>query len=288
MLKNRFSFSCSSIRNYYIEYQFPVNLVVNHSTGHINEGNEAIKIASKRFDSNSDIIFSHLSTYPCVFNDGTFKTWWRSLLIFKIYSRMPGASNPEQIGLAVLPFRNLLQADCLHLEENLTVIDRMDINSNQKLSNKAAEKFSIGQLHLMLELHSEREDFKSELDRLQVIEEMKPKKARVTKAKRTKKSIVNARHSPSTTKGFFSNDSAIDLADGLVLQIYLSIVEGRNILPASNQRDNQPRNPYFVCRAFWNEEPITSVVCWGSSIPKFNFKQVTSIMNEKLTYLSFF
>ncbi len=38
--------------------------------------------------------------------------------------------------------------------------------------------------------------------------------------------------------------------------------------------DNLPRNPYFVCRAFWNEEPITSVVCWGSSSPRFNFEQV--------------
>jgi hypothetical protein len=38
--------------------------------------------------------------------------------------------------------------------------------------------------------------------------------------------------------------------------------------------DNQLRNPYFVCRAFWNEEPITSIVCWGSSTPKFNFEQV--------------
>jgi hypothetical protein len=41
--------------------------------------------------------------------------------------------------------------------------------------------------------------------------------------------------------------------------------------------DNLPRNPYFVCRAFWNEEPITSVVCWGSSTPKFNFEQVSKI-----------
>lgn len=229
------SFVYSSIRNYYIEYQFPVNLVVNHSTGHINEGNEAMKIASKRFDSNSDIIFSHLSTYPCVFNDATFKTWWRSLLIFKVYSRMSGTSSPEQIGLAVLPFRNLLQANCLHLEEDLVVIDRTDMNPNQKLSNKAVEKFSIGQLHLMLELHSERDDFKAELDRLQLIEEMKPKKPRVTKAKRKKKSTANARNLSLTTKGFLSHDSAIDLADGLVLEIYLSIVEGRNISSASNQ-----------------------------------------------------
>ena len=32
--------------------------------------------------------------------------------------------------------------------------------------------------------------------------------------------------------------------------------------------DHSVRNPYIVCRAFWNEEPMTSVVCWGSSTPK--------------------
>lgn len=41
--------------------------------------------------------------------------------------------------------------------------------------------------------------------------------------------------------------------------------------------DNQSRNPYFVCRAFWNEGPISSVVCWGSSTPKFNFEQVNYV-----------
>ena len=43
--------------------------------------------------------------------------------------------------------------------------------------------------------------------------------------------------------------------------------------------DNLLRNPYFVCRAFWNEEPITSIVCWGSSSPKFNFEQVRYLIH---------
>lgn len=48
--------------------------------------------------------------------------------------------------------------------------------------------------------------------------------------------------------------------------------------------DNLPRNPYFVCRAFWNEEPVTSVVCWGSSTPRFNFQQVEYV----LSYVEYF
>lgn len=214
----------------------------------MNEGSEAIKIASKRFELNNDITFSHLSTYPCAFNETSLKSWWRSFLIFKIYSRMSGTSNPEQIGFAVLPFRNLLEADCLHLEEDLNVIDRNEINLSQRLSNRLAEKFSIGRLHLMLELHSDREDFKIELDRLQTIEQMKPKKPRVTKAKRKKKSTS---HTPSMSKGLLSNESAIDLADGLVLQMYLSIIEGRNISPTLNQskteRSRRSRSLSCVC-----------------------------------------
>ena len=133
-MQNIPSFSSFFNRNYYVEYQFPV--IVNYSTDHENEGSEAIKIASKRFEPNSDITFSHLSTYPCAFNETNLKSWWRSILIFKIYSRMSGTSSPEQIGFAVLPFRNLLEADCLHLEEDLNVIDRNEINPNQRLSNK--------------------------------------------------------------------------------------------------------------------------------------------------------
>ncbi|CAF5136654.1 unnamed protein product, partial [Rotaria magnacalcarata] len=72
-------------------------------------------------------------------------------------------------------------------------------------------------------------------------------------------------------KSFLSNEPS-DLTDGIVVQLYLSIVEARNIPQVANN-NNLPRNPYFICRAFWNEEPITSVVCWGSSTPRFNFQQ---------------
>lgn len=237
MIKNISSLLCPSRRSYYIEYQFPV--IVDHHTGHINEGTEVIKVASERFESNNAITFSHLSTYPCLLNETNFKTWWRSLLIFKIYSRTSGSSSPAQIGFAVLPFRNLLKADCLHFEEDLYVIDRTEINPNQKLSHRVADKFSIGQLHLMLELHSDKEDFKTELDRIQLIEQVKPKKPRVTKTKRRKKSTTNVTHQQSTLNGYRPSESAIELTDGLVLQIYLSIGEARNIPPSSNHSKDE-------------------------------------------------
>ena len=92
-----------------------------------------------------------------------------------------------------------------------------------------------------------------------------------------------------SSEGFMANDSTLD--DGFVVQIYLSIIQAKNISQIPNNRNENrriewneivcfyyleflPRNPYFVCRAFWNEEPITSVVCWGSSSPRFNFEQV--------------
>ena len=216
------------IRTYYIEYQFPV--IVNNRDNHINEGTEVMKIASKRFELNNDIIFSHLQTYPYLFNELNFKTWWRSLLIFKIYSRMSGTANPEQIGFAVLPLRNIFKADYLHIEQELNVIDRTQMNNNEKIPNRIAKKFCIGQLHLMLELDSDQKDFKTELDRIQVIEQTKPNKQRVSKTKRTKKSTSNSK----ILKSFLSNESSSDLTDGLVVQIYLSIVEARNIPQISN------------------------------------------------------
>jgi len=198
-----------------------------------------MKIASKRFETNNDIIFSHLSTYPCLLNETILKNWWRSLLIFKIYNRMSGTTSPEQIGFAVLPLRNILKADSLHLEQNLNVIDRTQINQ-QKLPNKVAKKFCIGNLHVMLELDSDAKNFKLELDRIRLIEQNKPKKQRIGKVKKTKKSkqiIINPNKNLQIPKafsseGFMANE---DLSDGFVVQIYLSIIQARNI-PQSKQR----------------------------------------------------
>ncbi len=144
---------------------------------------------------------------------------------------MSGTTNPEQIGFAVVPLRNILKADYLHFEQDLNVIDCTQINTNQKIPNKVAKRFCIGQLHLMLELDSDKKDFKTELDRIQSIEQIKPPKQRISKTKRTKKSKkINS----NISKGFLTNESSVELTDGLVVQIYLSIVEARNIPQISN------------------------------------------------------
>jgi hypothetical protein len=208
-----------------------------------------MKISSKRFELNNDIIFSHLSTYPCSFNETNLKTCWRSLLIFKIYSRMSGTTSPEQIGFAVLPFRNIFKADYLHLEQDLNVIDRTQLNNNQKIPNKIAKKFSIGQLHLMLELDSDQNDFKIELDRIQLIEQMKPKKQQISKSKRTKTSkklIINSNKNSQVSKSFLTSQSSTELTDGLVVQIYLSIVEARH-LPQISNHSNKLIKQLFFC-----------------------------------------
>ena len=200
-----------------------------------------MKIASKRLETNNDIIFSHLSTYPCLFNETVLKHWWRSLLIFKIYSRTSGATNPEQIGFAVLPLRNVLKADSLHLEQNLNVIDRTQINQ-QRLPNKVSKKFCIGRLHVMLELDSDATNFKLELDRIRLIEQNKPKRLRNGRMKKNKKSkqiIVNPTDNLQLPKafvseGFMANESLSQLNDGLVIQIYLSIIQARNISQSPN------------------------------------------------------
>ncbi|CAF0774338.1 unnamed protein product [Adineta ricciae] len=258
---------------YYIEYQFPVSMKNSH--GHVNEATEVVKIASKRFESNNDIIFSHLSTYPCCFNKTTFKNWWSSLLIFKIYSRMSGTTNSEQIGFAVLPLRSIFKANCLHLEQDLNVIDRTQMNEHQKVPpQKVSKKSCIGQIHLMLELDSDEKNFKTELDRVQFIEQSKPHKHRVSKSTRSVNTHVQM------PRCFIPNESSSDFTDGLVVQIYLSIVEARNIPKNSS---NLPRNPYFVYRAFWNEERITSTACWGTTTPKFNFQQKVPLLLNRST-----
>ena len=221
-------------RTYFIEYQFPV--IANSRDGQKNEATEVMKVASKRFESNNDINFSHLSNYPCLFNENTVRNWWRSLLIFKIYSRMSGTVSPEQIGFAVLPLRSILRAESLHLEQTLNVIDRTQM-TQQKLPSKVSKKCCIGNLQVMLELDSDAPNFKLELDRVRLIEQSRPKNSTKSKGKKPKKSkkirLVepNQQQLPKAflSEGFLNNDASNDITDGLVVQIYLSIVEARNI-----------------------------------------------------------
>lgn len=150
---------------------------------------------------------------------------------------MSGPTAPEQIGFAVLPLRNILKADSLHLEQNLSVIDRAQM-SQQKLPNKVAKKFCIGNLQVMIELDSDAANFKLELDRIRLIEQMKPKKQRTGKGKKTKKSkqiLVNPNKNLQllpkafSSEGFMTNASTSELDDGFVVQIYLSIIQARHI-----------------------------------------------------------
>lgn len=242
-----------STRNYYIEYQFPV--IVNNRDGHLSDTIEVVKIASKRFESNSDIGFSHLSTYSCLFNETILKNWWRSLLIFKIYSRMSGATSSEQIGFAALPLRNVLQADYLHVEQDINVIDRTQIHTNDKIPNKVAKKFCIGQLHLMLELDSDEKNFKDELDRIQLIEQTRPKPKSALKSKQTKRSkrsVINLHNNSHLPRSLVSNELSSDVTNGLVVQLYLSVIEARNIPPPSNNSKE------FRTRLFIREDFVSS------------------------------
>ena len=210
-----------------------------------------MKIASRRFEVNNDIIFSHLSTYPCLFNETILKNWWRSLLIFKVYSRLSGSTSPEQLGFAVVPLRNILKADSLHLEQNLNVIDRTQINQ-QKLPNKVAKKFCIGNLQVMIELDSDATNFKIELDRIRLIEQMKPKKQRTGKTKKTKKTkqiLVNPNKNLQLPKafsseGFMTNASLSEPSDGFVVQIYLSIIQAKHIPQTSNHSNDKVKTSF--------------------------------------------
>ncbi|CAF0752136.1 unnamed protein product [Didymodactylos carnosus] len=286
---------------YFVEYQFPV--IVNSRDGHINGATEVIKIASKRFESNNDIIFNHFSSYPVLLNSDTLKNWWRSLLIFKIYSRLPGINSPAQIGFCVLPLRDVLKAEYLHIEENLKVIDRTQLKINNKIPNKISKKFLIGNLKLMLELNSDSKDFKYELDRTRLQEKLNPNKKLLSICSPTKQKSLTKKSSKKKltiinddlilpkafeSKGFINNSESQEFdgtmtmnGQATVVQILVSIPEARNItqtVPTNGSSKNSPRNPYCVCRMFWNDGPLTSIVCWGTSTPRFNFEQRTPVL----------
>ncbi|CAF4438017.1 unnamed protein product, partial [Rotaria magnacalcarata] len=80
----------------------------------------------------------------------------------------------------------------------------------------------------------------SELDQIQLMEQAKPKPQQILKRKKIKKSKKSILHSNNNNnnnlhlpKSFLSNEPS-DLTDGIVVQLYLSIVEARNIPQVAN------------------------------------------------------
>ncbi|XP_071786712.1 C2 domain-containing protein 3-like isoform X1 [Asterias amurensis] len=162
---------------YFVEYHFPVtasprgqNLVNTMAT-------EVMRLVSKKVDSNGEVTFGHRSVFPIRFDGTAVDSWWKQLLVFKVFSRIAGQKKPTLLGVASVPLRSVLQSSDLSiLDVDLDVKDKSQPSSSSKMGQESSidghspSDTIIGDLKVSIELASDAKDFPMALARMKVAE----------------------------------------------------------------------------------------------------------------------
>jgi C2 domain-containing protein 3 len=247
-------------QSFFIEYQFPVTANTREneeSNYHDSDEFMATQImrvnTSKRCNSmNTDenIVFENLAEYSVLFNSYSLETWWKSVILFKIYCRpsvVTTATQPFLVGIARLDLKNVLKSRNFKLYKKIAIYDQLG-NENKR----------IGTLHTKIELWSNLKEFNYDLAKLRNFETKLNSKAKIFKKNKVlqssnNKRIKNTSPSPIATK----IDSNTIEEFSLPIQMFLTINEGRGFSSILKQTNlNQSKNIFLVCRLFWNKEKV--------------------------------
>ncbi|XP_076468573.1 C2 domain-containing protein 3-like isoform X2 [Babylonia areolata] len=162
---------------YLIEYQFPVVATSRDKYSPNAMATEVMRVASKTV-SNGVISFNHRSVFPLMFDGAALEKWWKSALVFKVFSREAGQKSPVLLGSCGVSLKSILKSDDLHLTRDLEIRDL----SRSTSSNSSARNVSLnssrstagagylGSLKVSVELASDHKDFATSLARTRVAE----------------------------------------------------------------------------------------------------------------------
>ncbi|XP_022100363.1 C2 domain-containing protein 3-like isoform X2 [Acanthaster planci] len=162
--------------SYFVEYHFPITASPREQSLVTNMSTEVMRLVSKKVDSKGEITFGHRSVFPIRFDGTAVDSWWKQLLVFKIFSRTAGQKSPVLLGVASLPLRSVLQsADLAVLNLDLDVKDKIypdhsSISGPESSTAERAKDTVIGTLKMSIELASDSKDFPSALARMKVAE----------------------------------------------------------------------------------------------------------------------
>ena len=298
---------------YFIEYQFPVVASSRDQIGNATMATEVMRVASKRVDFvNNEIHFTHSATFPVLFNGNSLELWWKTILVFKIYARLPTMKAPLLIGASNVALKDLLKAENLKFEKKLRLIDSS--NMQQKATNKQSS-LSIGSIDCKLELSSNTRDFDEQLMKLRIYEANNPKNipivatANSNNNNNSSKLILASTTGTSTKTNSNSKSSTntninetINSSSQTAIQFYLEINEGRNFIfensiatqlqTQTKQQQQQQQNVeidaknlYLISRLFWCDEKLKSEICWGINKQQYgNDRLIKFNLKESLTF----
>uniref|UniRef100_A0A3Q4I3H6 C2 domain-containing protein 3-like n=1 Tax=Neolamprologus brichardi TaxID=32507 RepID=A0A3Q4I3H6_NEOBR len=272
---------------YFVEYSFPVTSN-RHDRSKASRDGEVTRVVSSKVTGRV-VNFHHLSVFPVNFSTATVEQWWRTDLIFKIYSRKSDQRKPVAIGKAIHPLRSLLQSE--QLSQSVVLPVQREGNS---------ETWEFGPLKVSLELGAHSKGFSSEKSKIKVTwRDMSPSQSPERQASLRTQHVTNGREElpassfeeaglnvwtpqrpsrePAPISGYQTSPpkswQQVEEEPEVLLHALLMVPDGKNF----NCGPLQAPNVYLNCKLFWCDEPARSVVSWGQANPTFNFVQVTPV-----------
>ncbi|XP_033742500.1 C2 domain-containing protein 3-like [Pecten maximus] len=153
---------------YFIEYQFPVVATSRDKYSPNAMATEVMRVASKNV-KDGVVNFNHRSVFPIMFDGSAVEKWWKSALIFKLYSRTAGQKVPTLVGSCGVPLKSILRSDNLQVGRDLEIRES-GRNSSINSSLRGSLDTFYGSLKVSIELASDSKDFSSALARAKLAE----------------------------------------------------------------------------------------------------------------------
>nr|KAI8756892.1 C2 domain-containing protein 3-like [Biomphalaria glabrata] len=161
---------------YFVEYQFPVVASSRDKYNSSAMATEITRVASKNV-KNGAILFNHRSVFPVLFNGASIERWWKSALVFRIYSKEAGEHVPTFIGSGGISLKSILRSENLFVQRDIEIPDtskngllnlsRSSFNSS--LNNRNTANL-FGHLKVSVELASDHKEFATEMARTRLAE----------------------------------------------------------------------------------------------------------------------
>ncbi|XP_046560040.1 C2 domain-containing protein 3-like [Haliotis rubra] len=154
---------------YFIEYQFPVVATSRDKYSPNTMATEVMRVASKNIKNNV-VTFSHRSVFPIMFDGSSIEKWWKSALVFKVFSREAGQKIPTPVGSCGVSLKSILKSDSLCSDRQLEVRE----SSRNSSLNSSLRHNSLcgvfGHLKTVVELASDHREFATALAKTKLVE----------------------------------------------------------------------------------------------------------------------
>ncbi|WAQ99921.1 C2CD3-like protein [Mya arenaria] len=155
---------------YFIEYQFPVVATSRDKYSPNAMATEVMRVVSRNV-KNGVVTFNHRSVFPVMFDGTAVERWWKSALVFKLYSRNAGQKVPALIGSCGIPLKSILKSESLYVGKDMEVrnTDKSTANTSANTSRHGNHD-TLGSLRLVIELASDSKEFPTQLARTKLAE----------------------------------------------------------------------------------------------------------------------